>query len=282
VRVVVRPAPWSPDELTTHLRRLGVRSGDMLMVHASLRKIGHTERGASGILDALDEAVGPSGTLLMVLGAVVEHEWVNERPEQERAALLAHEAPYDPLTALPLPEVGYLAEAFRTRAGTIVNDNPSGRFAARGKRADELLRDVPWDDYYGPGSPLHRLCQAQGRVLRLGANPDTMTVLHYAEYLASVPAKRRVVRHYRVRGPGGPETRSVDCLDDEHGIVEWPPGGAARVEGPDGDYFAVILKAYLAGGHGLRGRVGGADAELIEATDFVAFGARWMTEHLAG
>lgn len=271
---------WSPDALAEQLHRLGVRLGDMVMVHASLRTIGATERGASGVLDALDRAVGSGGTLLMVLGAVVDHEWVNERPERERAALLAGEAPYDPLAAPSLPEVGYLAEAFRTRPGTIVNDNPSGRFAARGRRADELLRDVPWDDYYGPGSPLHRLCDGGGRVLRLGANPDTTTVLHYAEYLADVPGKRRIRRHYRVQAQGGPETRTVDCLDDEHGIVDWPPDAAA-VPWPDNDYFAVILKAYLASGRGLRGRVGHADAELIEAADIVDFGARWMTENLA-
>jgi aminoglycoside N3'-acetyltransferase len=273
--------PWSPEALTLHLGHLGVRRGDMLMVHVSLRRIGPTERGPSGLLDALDAAVGPSGTLLMVLGAVIEHEWVNQRPEEERAALLEHETPYDPLAAPCLPEVGYFAEVFRTSPGTIVNDNPSGRFAARGKRAEELFRDAPWDDYYGPGSPLHRLCQAGGRILRLGANPDTPTVLHYAEYLAAVPGARRVRRHYRVHGRDGPETRSVECLDDEHGIVSWPFEGTARVEWPDNDYFAVILKTYLAAGHGLHGRVGGADAELLEATDFAEFGARWMTANLS-
>lgn len=247
------------------------------MIHASLRKIGPAEGGATGVLDALDAAVGREGTLLMILGAVIDHEWVNERPEEERAALLASATPYDPLASPPLPEVGYLAEAFRTRRGTLVDPNPSGRFAARGRRAEELLSDLPWDDYYGPGSALHRLVDAGGRVLRLGANPDTTTVLHYAEYLAEVPGKRRVRRHYRVRGPQGPETRSVDCLDDEHGIVDWP---SETVPWPDNDYFAVILKHYLAMGPGARGRVGNADAELLEARDIVDFGSRWMTENL--
>ncbi|MEX2319531.1 MAG: AAC(3) family N-acetyltransferase [Bauldia sp.] len=263
-------APIPVADLLADLRRLGVRDGDLLMVHASLRKIGPVEGGATGVLDALDAAVGSNGALLMILGAVVDHEWVNQRPEAERAALLANEAPYDPLASPVLPEVGYLAEAFRMRPGTIVTDNPSGRFAARGGRAAELLRDAPWDDYYGPGSPLDRLCRAGGRVLRLGANPDTTTVLHYAEYLADVPGKRRVRRHYRVTGPNGPETRSVECLDDEFGIVDW-----------DGDdYFALILKAYLDEGRGLHGRVGNADAKLIEAKDIVDFGARWMSENL--
>lgn len=272
---------WSAAELASHLTTLGVVPGDVLMVHASLRKIGPTEGGAAGVLDALDAAVGASGTLLMVIGAVIDHEWVNARPEGERAALLAGEAPFDPLVAPALPEVGYLAEAFRTRPGTIVSDNPSGRFAARGRRAEALLRGAPWNDYYGPASPLHRLCEAGGRVLRLGANPDTTTVLHYAEYLADLPNKRRVRRHYRVPGATGHETRSVECLDDEHGIVEWPREGSA-VPWPDNDYFAVILKEYLASGRGLRGPVGSAAAELLDASDVVRFGARWMTDHLPG
>lgn len=265
-------------DIVADLRRLDVREGDALMIHASLRRIGPVEGGPAGVLDALDAAVGADGTLMMILGALIDHEWVNQSAEEDRPALLANVAPHDPLTAPALPEVGYLAEAFRTRAGTIVTDNPSGRFAARGRLAEAFLRDAPWDDYYGPGSPLHRLCDAGGRVLRLGAHPDTTTVLHYAEYLADVPGTRRVRRHYRVHGPNGPDTRSVECLDDERGIVDWP--GDASIAWPDNDYFAVILQAYLAEGRGLRGRVGRADAELIDAQDIVDFGARWMSRHL--
>ena len=263
-------APASVGDLVADLHRLGVREGDALMIHASLRKIGPVEGGPTGVLDALDTAVGPDGTLVMILGAVVDHEWVNQHPEEERAALLANVPPYDPLASPVLPEVGYLAEAFRVRPGTIVTDNPSGRFAARGALAEAFFRDAPWDDYYGPGSPLQRLCDADGRVLRIGASPDTTTVLHYAEYLADVPGKRRVRRHYRVTGPRGPETRSVESLDDEFGIVDW--------EGDD--YFALILKAYVGEGRGSRARVGNTDALLIDANDIVTFGARWMSENL--
>ena len=264
------PQPATVADLVHDLLSLGVRPGETLMVHASLRAIGPVEGGATGVLDALDQAVGPEGTLLMILGAVVDHEWVNARPEEERAALLDGVTPYDPEGAVPLPEVGYLAEAFRTRPGTRVDDNPSGRFAARGAGVDALFHDAPWDDYYGPDSPLDRLCRMGGRVLRLGASPDTTTVLHFAEYLADVPGKRRVRRHYRVRGADGPVTRSVESLDDEHGIVDW-----------DGeDYFALILKAYRATGRPSTGLVGRAQSELIDAADIVAFGAAWMSANL--
>jgi len=239
------PELLTPETLASDLAQLGVAKGDAVMVHASLRRLGPAIEGASTLLDALDLAVGPTGTLMMVLGAEVDHEWVNAHPIAERAALLADVAPYDPLTARALGEVGYLAEAFRVRPGTRVTDNPSGRLAARGHLAEALTRDAPWDDYYGPDSPLHRLCQARGKVLRIGANPDTTTVLHYAEYLADLPHKSRVTR--------------------------WP----------ESDYFAVILAAYLALGRHRSGTVGRADAHLLDAADIVAFGAEWMTRNLA-
>ncbi|HTU11641.1 MAG TPA: AAC(3) family N-acetyltransferase [Allosphingosinicella sp.] len=265
------------ERLLKDLVALGLRAGDVLMIHASLRKLGlarafHGAGGADLILDALDAAVGPEGTLLMVLGTDCPTDWVNEHPPERRAALLAGAEPFDHYNAPVLPEVGWLAEAFRRRPGTLLSSNPSGRFGARGARAAALLADQPWHDYYGPGSPLDRLCAWGGRILRLGASPDTVTALHFAEYLADLPAKKRTRWDYVLEGPEGePEHVWIDCLDDAHGIADW-----------DGeDYFALILKAYLALGRHGEGRVGEARSELIDAADLVSFGARWMEQTLA-
>lgn len=213
------------DRLSREISALGVAPGDVVMVHVSLRAIGPLENGAAGLLEALRISVGHQGTLLMVLGANIPHDWVNKRPESVRETLLA----------------------------------------------EKLLRDAPWHDYYGPGSPLQKLCEAGGKILRIGANPDTTTVLHYAEYLADVPNKRRVRRHYRCKSVGGFAIRAVECLNDEDGIVP--------VDGED--YFARILRDYLALGRGRRGQVGDAAAELIEAADIANFGAQWMIRNLA-
>jgi aminoglycoside N3'-acetyltransferase len=250
------------------LRRLGVRGGDVVMVHASLRALGPVEGGAEGVLDALEEAVGPEGTLLMILGARNDWAWVHERPEPERAALLAEAVPFDAARTPAHPDMGYLAEAFRRRPGTLVTEHPEARFGARGRRASELLASAPWHDYFGPGSPLEHLCQAGGRILRLGADLNTATVLHRAEYLVALPAKKRVRRHYRVLGERGPEVRHVDCLDDDNGIVDWPGE----------DYFGLLLADYLAQGSARRETVGQARSELLEAEELVSFGVRWMAE----
>lgn len=242
----------TPRDLAADMLRLGVTPGAVVMVHASLRCIGPVEGAADGVLRALDLAVGPDGGLLMVMGSEDDG------------------APFDPLTTPAQSDVGYLAEAFRRAPGTLVTDNPEGRFGARGRLAAALLRDAPWADYFGPGSPLHRLCDLGGKVLRMGADPDTVTLMHYAEYLAPLPAKRRVTRERTVLGAGGPLARAVSCLDDEHGIVEW-----------DGeDYFKTILETYLATGAGSRGQVGDAPSELLDARDLLDFSIPWMAANL--
>lgn len=263
----------SGPDLTSQIRALGVVEGDVLMVHASLRALGPVEGGAAGVVSALEAAVGPPGTLVMNLGARDDFDWVNARPEGERPALLRAAPAFDKDRTPADPEVGALAEVFRQLPGTVVSDHPDGRFGARGRLAVTLLEEpLPWDDYYGPGSVLERLLPAGAKILRLGADPDTVTLLHLAEYYADVPSKRRVRRHHKVLlGDGTATVRPVSCLDDAAGIVEW--NGE--------DYFVTILQEYLARGRAATGRVGGARAELLDAADFVRHGASWMTRHLA-
>ena len=62
------------ERLLADLRALGIRPADLVMVHGSLRKLGlartvYGEGGADLLLDGLEEAVGPDGTLLMTLGS---------------------------------------------------------------------------------------------------------------------------------------------------------------------------------------------------------------------
>jgi aminoglycoside N3'-acetyltransferase len=258
-------------DLVGDLRRLGVAPGDVVMVHASLRAIGPVAGGATSVVAALDAAVGGGGTLLMVLGAADDWAWVNERCESERPALLGAAEPFDAWNTPAEADVGALAEVFRTAHGTLVSDHPEGRFAARGRMAASLVADPPWDDYYGFGSALHRLVELGGKVLRLGAGRDTVTLTHFAEYVADVSDKRRVRRHRRVSTPEGPVIRVMECLDDSHGIADWDG---------DGDYFVAILGAFLEGRSAASGLVGKARAESFDAADYVRFAADWMTANL--
>ncbi len=244
------------------------------MVHASLDKLACEAADVIAALDAAVDVLG-DGVWLMVLGDDDAYAWVNERPEPERAALLADAPVFDHTTARAQPDVGLLAELMRQTPGTVCSDHPEGRFGARGRRASVFVDDVPFCDYYGPGSPLQRMADASGKVLRLGADDNTITLLHYAEYLCDVPNKRRARRHRKVRGAdGAAEVRVVDCLDDTDGIVD-----VAAVCGGV-DYFGSIFHAYVAA-RGVAPRVvGSAPSELLDARDLLGFAVSWMNTHL--
>lgn len=50
--------------ITADLRRLGLRPGDLVVVHASLKALGPVEGRAAGVVQALMDAVGPGGTVM--------------------------------------------------------------------------------------------------------------------------------------------------------------------------------------------------------------------------
>lgn len=56
--------PATAAEITRQFSDLGVRPGDLLMVHASLRSVGPVEGGADALLHCLLSAGGPGGTLM--------------------------------------------------------------------------------------------------------------------------------------------------------------------------------------------------------------------------
>lgn len=236
--------------LTAQLRALALPGDRPLLVHAGLRSIGAIDGGADALIDALLAAIAPGGTLLMMVAE-------------------CGDLPFDRLTTPADPENGVLAELVRQRAGDGISDHPASRFAAIGPDAAALLSPVPLHDYYGPGSPLEPFVAMRGQVLRLGASRDTMTLTHYAEYLADLPNKRRVTRTY-VRADTGPLT--IDSLDDSDGIAIWPHG----------DYFPQILVDFLHAGHARIAPLGGCTAELIDGAAFVDFAKRWMERELAG
>ncbi|MEZ4630253.1 MAG: AAC(3) family N-acetyltransferase [Deinococcales bacterium] len=243
--------PLSKLKLVKQLKDLGLaqQATSPLMIHASLREVGPIEGSAEGLLDAIVEALGPKGTLLMVLGA-------------------DEAVPFDALTSPAHQDMGILAEVFRQRKGVKVNDHAAARFAALGPLADHLLYPIPLHDYYGSGSVLEKFSQARGWVLRLGADVDTVTLTHWAEYLADLPYKRRVRLAYQRADIG---EQWIESLDDTYGIVEWS----------EGDYFAQIWLDYLAQGQVKLAAVGNCQAELFAAQSFVTFAVRWLETQIA-
>lgn len=252
---------WSRSELARDFRALGVTEGDVVMLHASVRRVGEVAGGPDEIHLALRDALGSSGTLMMYVGCPSYYDDIGRgvlTAEQEREVLEKH-PPFNPLTTRSARSHGVLVEFFRTYPGTIVNHHVT-RFAAAGAQAELLLAEHPWDFAYGVNSPLDRFRTLDGIILLLGSDHDEVTFLHHVEHMVDFPNKN--ITRYKVPHESGSVVvwRDVQEVDSNVAHASWP----AR-------FFAQIVDGYLAHVANRGGRVGGATAYLIPARELYSF-----------
>lgn len=251
---------------------LGVRPGDTLMVHASIRSVGPIPGGAKTLLSALRDAVGTGGTLMGFASWCDSpyEETLNGRylsPERRATWPV-----FDPRTAAVYGGFGMFNELMRIEPDAQRSGHPDASMVAVGPNARWLTAHHAFDDAYGPTSPLARLVAASGRVLLLGAPLDAVTVLHLAEAVARVPGKRRVSYEMPVLDEEGRRTW-VRCSNyDSNGILDC----FALADGTDA--VEQIARAYVQQRPHLTGRVGQASCHLFDAGDLVTFGVSWLEE----
>ncbi|NGO67404.1 aminoglycoside 3-N-acetyltransferase [Streptomyces boncukensis] len=268
--------PVTGERITRDVRALGVREGDTVMFHTELSALGYVPGGPPTVIAALLEAVGEGGTLLAYTGWNDAPPYdLPSWPEEWREAVRAAHPAYDPVVSEADHANGRLPEALRHWPGARRSRHPDVSFAAVGARAAELTDGHAWDDPHGPGSPLARLVEQEGRVLLLGAPLDSLTLLHHAEALAEAPGKRHVRYEQPVLDPlsGQRVWRSFWDIDSEDGAFDY----AALDAVAEGEWpFAVIARAMLAAGIGTRGTVGAGESHLFDAGDAVRFAVGWI------
>ncbi|NOY80718.1 MAG: AAC(3) family N-acetyltransferase [Kiritimatiellaeota bacterium] len=154
------------------LKKLGVRSGGVLLVHASFKSLGRVGGGAETVIRALLEALGGDGTLLM--------------PALSYATVNAANPVFDQLNTPSC--VGYLPEYFRTRPGTLRSLHPTHSVCGVGRSAGELLGRHEMDHTpCGPNSPFRKLRDREGQLLMLGCGLHPNTSMHAVEELSQPP-----------------------------------------------------------------------------------------------
>jgi aminoglycoside 3-N-acetyltransferase len=262
----ISPAFRTRADLRADLEALGLRSGDCVMVHAAMRKVGRLLYGPDALIGALQDAVAPSGTILAYTDWDADYHDLLDGDGRILPKWRNHVPPFDPVASRAIRENGVLAEFVRTTPGARRSGNPSASVAAIGARADWFTADHPLDYGYGEGSPFAKLIEAGGKVLMVGAPLDTMTLLHHAEHLAQLPHKRIVRQEVPFAGPQGVSWQMVEEFDTSDPVV----AGLAD------DYFAEVVEGYLATGNGIRGLVGKAPSLLVEAAPICRFAVDWL------
>ncbi|MFW9923506.1 MAG: aminoglycoside N(3)-acetyltransferase [Candidatus Thorarchaeota archaeon] len=182
--------PITKQLLIEDLTNLGIHTGDIVIVHSSLSKLGYIVGGAVSVIDALIESVGKDGTIVMpafTYGNTEPSNWQCPPVPKEWWDILREEIPaFDPVK-MPTTSVGVIPEIFRKFPDVVRSYHPIGSFCAWGKYANEIVSVHRIDDMYGFDSPLGKLYQLGAKILLLGVDHDSNTSLHFAEWIANIP-----------------------------------------------------------------------------------------------
>lgn len=251
--------PATRTSIAAELHALGVESGMTLMVHASLSKLGFVVGGAQAVVQALVDAVGPTGTLMMPThsGALSEPSLWQHPPVPESWWQTIRESmpAFDPALT-PTREMGAIVECFRHLPGVVRSNHPTVSAAAIGPNAAALIEGHDLIDRLGERSPQGKLYALEGHILLLGVDHGNNTSLHLAEVRSGVMSTVQ---------DGAPV-----IVDGTRVWVE-----IEHVDDDDGD-FAQLGEAFAATGGERQGPVGTGIARLVRARDIVDFGVDWI------
>jgi len=251
-----QPVPHTVQSLSSDLSALGVRSGDVVLLHSSTRS-------TQAVVQALLDVVGPEGTIVVPTHTSDNCDpagWQNPPVPEAWWPVIREQAPGFDASRTPSRWMGVIAETVRTWPGALRSNHPRLSFAALGKHAADITGTHPLDDALGDRSPLGAVYRLDGKVLLLGCGHDSNTSLHLAEWRQKSPP--RGIAGSSIRQPDGTGrwTTWTDVMEDEDDFEEL---GA--------DFEATV---------GLStGRVGCATTRLMSQRALVDFATTWLAAH---
>jgi aminoglycoside 3-N-acetyltransferase len=265
-QVAVADAGLTRESLTAGLRSLGVRTGEVLLVHASMRSLGQVRGGTAAAVAALRDAVGPDGTIA-VATATAGNSDTSRLYLARTAGLTAEQVrryqdampPFDPATT-PSEAMGRVAEQIRITPGAVRSAHPQSSFAALGPAAHKLMDGHAIDCHLGESSPLARMYELDASILLLGVGYEACAAFHLAEY----------------RYVDSPPTRRYRCVITVAGRASWHEYRDVVLDDSDlGDLGADFDRTGIA----IRGYIGQAECRLAPMTSTVDFAAEWLRQH---
>lgn len=164
----------SISQLEDRLRSLGIKAGDILIVHSSMEGLRSVSASPRQIIQVLLECLGPEGTLVMPAFPYYKKNGTEENP-----GILT----YDPKQTLAW--TGILPNVFLTVNGTCRSRYPNNSLAANGRYAQEMFaRELEEKHSHGECSAWNFCAKHHAKVLFLGVKPNhALSEIHLGEDL---------------------------------------------------------------------------------------------------
>jgi len=259
------------ERLAADLRSLGLRPGQDLLIHCSLRQVGPVDSGAATLLGAIQDVAGPAATLVVP----AQTAWNSLTSRAFRAATagldpdgyaryVAAMPGFDPANT-PSAGMGAFAEYVRTRPEARRSTHPQSSFAALGPSAAAAMAVHDLDCHLGERSPLRWLYDAGAAILLIGVGYSACTGFHLAEYRLSHVVPTMEYHCFSVSGGTRTAHQFADINMDDSDFeligaaldsASWPDPIAPR-----------------------HGHVGMAASTLLPMSTAVDFARSWMEEH---
>lgn len=140
-------------ELEQNLRGLGLKNGDIVLLHCALSSLGHLEGGADALIEGFLNVLGKEGTLVV-----------------------------------PSFTAGIVPATVKKDPRAVESIAPTAQVAAIGAKAGEICA-AHWtcETAHGEGTPYMKIAALGGYVCLLGVDQDRNTTLHSAEALLRLP-----------------------------------------------------------------------------------------------
>ena len=151
------------NELISKFKELGIKEGDVILVHSSFNSLGTVSNGPDDVIDALLHVIGKNGTLIVPTfnfdfcnGDTFN---LNETPSQ----------------------MGIITEFVRLNPNSLRTKDPVYSFAIMGK-LKEKLGNLVYNSCYGNDSMFAKLRKYNGKILIIGLTyNNSMTFFHHIE-----------------------------------------------------------------------------------------------------
>src|SRR5664280_984846 len=165
------------EALAEQMRLFGLRTGDVVLIRASLKPVGRLEGGAATFLQALLDVVEPEGTVVSLAFTA--------------ASFLKPARKSQPFTPTTRTNAGALPQAMLDHPRSFRSTHPTCSFVAIGRQAEEIIEGH--GPHAGAYEPVRRAMTLRGKGLLVGCVKSSpgFTTAHVAEH--DLGLHRRVI-----------------------------------------------------------------------------------------